>query len=182
MRPTSVYCLNVCLKISIRRKTTEMCIGVSGVWGENWNFSWINLFWRVLTMVWCISKNLAFGLYSSSNVFFFPFTQRFGSCRQVYISYYLPLTKPDVRCLYVLLLWCEGVQCLRLALCKGSHRVDAITSPFLPEDGSRASFRNVVFKGKNHWTMDKVQKQDSSKFSWIRRPLQMGGPPLFYVF
>jgi hypothetical protein len=34
--------------------------------------------------------------------------------------------------------------------------------PFLPEDGSRASFRSVVFKEK-HWTMDKVQKQDSSK-------------------
>jgi hypothetical protein len=34
--------------------------------------------------------------------------------------------------------------------------------PFLPEDGSRASFRNVVFKEK-HWTMGKVLKQDSSK-------------------
>jgi hypothetical protein len=32
---------------------------------------------------------------------------------------------------------------------------------FLPEDGSRASLRNV-FKEK-HWTMDKVLKQDSSK-------------------
>jgi hypothetical protein len=34
---------------------------------------------------------------------------------------------------------------------------------FFLEDGSIASFRNVVFKGKKHWTMDKVQKQDSSK-------------------
>jgi hypothetical protein len=34
--------------------------------------------------------------------------------------------------------------------------------PFLPEDGSTAGFRNVVFKEK-HWTMDKVIKQDSSK-------------------
>jgi hypothetical protein len=34
--------------------------------------------------------------------------------------------------------------------------------PFLPEDGSRASFRNVVFK-ENHWTTDKVLKQDPSK-------------------
>jgi hypothetical protein len=27
-----------------------------------------------------------------------------------YISYYVPLTKPDVSCLYVLLLWCKGFQ------------------------------------------------------------------------
>jgi hypothetical protein len=32
-------------------------------------------------------------------------------------------------------------------------------TPFLPEDGSRASFRNVDFKDK-HWTMDKILKQD----------------------
>jgi hypothetical protein len=30
--------------------------------------------------------------------------------------------------------------------------------PFLTEDGSRASFRNFVLKGK-HWTMDKVLTQ-----------------------
>jgi hypothetical protein len=65
-------------------------------------------FWRVLTMVWCISKNLALGLYPST---------------------------PKSR----------------------SHPIPR----FLPEDGSRASFRNV-FKEK-HWTMDKVLKQDSSK-------------------
>jgi hypothetical protein len=34
--------------------------------------------------------------------------------------------------------------------------------PFLPEDGSRVSFRNVVFEEK-HWTMDKVLKRDPSK-------------------
>jgi hypothetical protein len=36
------------------------------------------------------------------------------------------------------------VQWLRLALSKGPHRVGA-TPPFLPEDGSTASFRNAVF-------------------------------------
>jgi hypothetical protein len=35
----------------------------------------INPFWRVLTIVWCISKNLAFGLYPSSSVF--PLKTRF---------------------------------------------------------------------------------------------------------
>jgi hypothetical protein len=36
-----------------------------------------------------------------------------------------------------------------LTLSKGPHRVGATPSPlFLPEDGSRASFRNVVFKEK----------------------------------
>jgi hypothetical protein len=34
---------------------------------------------------------------------------------------------------------------------------------FLPEEGSRDSFQNVVFKEK-HWMIDKVLKQDSSKF------------------
>jgi hypothetical protein len=29
----------------------------------------VTLFWRVLTMVWSISKNLAYGLYPSSSVF-----------------------------------------------------------------------------------------------------------------
>jgi hypothetical protein len=38
------------------------------------------------------------------------------------------------------------------------------TPSFLPEDGNRSSFRNVVFLSK-HWTMDKVQKPDSFKFS-----------------
>jgi hypothetical protein len=48
---------------------------------------------------------------------------------------------------------------LRLALSNGPHGVGA--TPFLPEDRSRASFQNV-FKEKT-LTMDKVQKQDSSK-------------------
>jgi hypothetical protein len=56
-----------------------------------------------------------------------------------------------------------SVQWLRLALSRGSHRVGVTPSPhILPEDGSRASFRNVVFKEK-HSTMDKVLKEDSSK-------------------
>jgi hypothetical protein len=49
----------------------------------------------------------------------------------------------------------------------GSYSVKSLGAtpypPFLPEDGSRASFRNVDFKEIKHWTMDKVQKQDSSK-------------------
>jgi hypothetical protein len=36
-------------------------------------------FWRVLTMVWCISKYLAFGLYPSSNAFPFKTTFLFPS-------------------------------------------------------------------------------------------------------
>jgi hypothetical protein len=52
---------------------------------------------------------------------------------------------------------------LERALSNENHRVGATPStPPLPEDGSTASSRNVVFKEK-HWTMDKVLKQDSSK-------------------
>jgi hypothetical protein len=40
--------------------------------------------------------------------------------------------------------------------------------PFLPEDGSRANFRIVVFKEK-HWTMDKVLKQYSSKIISVQK-------------
>jgi glutamate formiminotransferase len=39
---------------------------------------------------------------------------------------------------------------LKLAVSKGHHRVGAThLPPFLPEDGSRASFQNVVFFKKN---------------------------------
>jgi hypothetical protein len=56
----------------------------------------------------------------------------------------------------------DWTEWLRLALSKWPHRVWTTPSPlFLPEDGSRTSFRNVVLKEKN-WTMEKVQKQDSS--------------------
>jgi hypothetical protein len=40
--------------------------------------------------------------------------------------------------------------------------VPTLSPLFLPEDCSRASFRNVDFKEK-HWTMDKILKQDPSK-------------------
>jgi hypothetical protein len=64
------------------------------------------------------SKNLAFGLYPSSSVLF---KQYFGS-------------------------WL----CLSPGLTGGRGGTYSVTPfpPFLPEDGSRASFRNVVFKEK----------------------------------
>jgi hypothetical protein len=58
---------------------------------------------------------------------------------------------------------------LRLALSKGPHRVHAATPPpfplfYLKTEAEPAS-ETLFFKGKKHWTIDKVQKQDSSKFS-----------------
>jgi hypothetical protein len=43
--------------------------------------------------------------------------------------------------------WIETER-LRLALSKRSHRIGA--PPLLPEDGSKASFRNIVFKRKKN--------------------------------
>jgi hypothetical protein len=51
---------------------------------------------------------------------------------------------------------------------RGPHRVGVThSSQFLPEEGSRDSFRNVVLLRKKHWTMDAVQKQDSSIQSMV---------------
>jgi hypothetical protein len=68
------------------------------------------------------------------------------------------------------------VQCLslkttfrKLALLPSSGKegegkeVPPLSRPFLPENGSRACFRDVVFKEK-HWTINKVLKKDSSKW------------------
>jgi hypothetical protein len=52
-------------------------------------------------------------------------------------------------------------QWLRLGFSKWPSRVG--TAIILPEDGNRSSFWNVFFK--KHYTMDKVQKYDSSKYS-----------------
>jgi hypothetical protein len=52
--------------------------------------------------------------------------------------------------------------------------------PCLPEDGSRVRFRNVFLK-KKHWTMDKVQKQDSSKcITPSSEPFRIGHKYYYY--
>jgi hypothetical protein len=43
------------------------------------------------------------------------------------------------------------------------HRVGVIPSPLFYLKTEAVTFRNIVFKCKKHWTMVKVQKQDSSK-------------------
>jgi hypothetical protein len=42
----------------------------------------------------------------------------------------------------------DKVSITGLPVSKGPHRVGVTLSPFLPEDGSKASFRNVVFLKK----------------------------------
>jgi hypothetical protein len=53
--------------------------------------------------------------------------------------------EPDVRCLYVLLLWCEGSQWLRIALSNGTHRVGATPSPFFTWRRRQSQFPKRCF-------------------------------------
>jgi hypothetical protein len=88
----------------------------------------------------CFSRNLALGLYPSSTVF---------SLKKTFRKLALPPSSGK-----------KGGR-------GGTYSVGSVRKsfppPFFPEDGSRTSFRNVVFKEKL-WTMDKVLKQDSLKY------------------